>query len=163
MIRIRPTIQCDLEQLERAYNEAFESNSRFFPDNMVEDEEDESPDLSPFLAYSMPDKISLSFEVDRVIVGGAILTRHNSSANKLERFYISPEYQNKGFGYKAWKYIEETYPNPFGWELVTPTCLINNAYFYINKCGFVISQVRDIADDGVGMFVFKKYAFSQGN
>ena len=153
---IRNTTYNDIEQLEQIYREAFESNNRFFPDNMVEDSEDGASDLSPSLAFQIPEKTVLSLELDGTLIGGIILTLFNKNANKLDRLYIAPKYQGKGFGYDAWRYIEKTYPNPFGWELITPTCLINNACFYINKCGFVISKVTDVREDGVGMFVFTK-------
>ena len=154
---IRDTTHNDIEQLEQIYSEAFKSNNRFFPDNMVEDNEEGEPDLSPSLALQIPEKTVLSLELDGTLIGGIILTLFNTNANKLDRLYIAPKYQGKGFGYEAWTYIEKIYPNPFGWELVTPTCLINNACFYINKCGFVISKVTDVCEDGVGMFVFTKY------
>lgn len=90
------------------------------------------------------------------LIGGAIITCSDSDANTLNRLYISPNWQNRGIGLFVWKHIEKTYFNECGWKLATPTCLINNACFYVNKCGFVISSMTDVADDGIGMFVFTK-------
>ena len=59
---IRDTTHNDIEQLEQIYSEAFESNNRFFPDNMVEDNEEGEPDLSPSLAFQIPEKTVLSLE-----------------------------------------------------------------------------------------------------
>lgn len=155
-MNIRETIRSDIEKLELVYKAAFASNSRYFPQNMNEEENEDDVDLSPEIAWGDPKTVQLSFECNTELIGGAIITCSDTAANTLDRLYVAPDWQGKGIGLSAWKYIEEKYFNKFGWRLVTPTCLINNACFYINKCGFVISEVTDVADDGVGMFVFTK-------
>lgn len=145
----------EINELETIYKEAFESN--VFPDNMIETEEDEhDTDLSPEISMKRDDLISLSIYHMGKLVGGAILDCTNYEKNKLERLFISSEVQNKGLGYEAWKIIEHDYSKKCGWTLKTPTCLMNNIYFYINKCGFRIVKVEDIGADGIGMFVFEK-------
>ena len=46
----------------------------------------------------------------------------------------------KGIGYKAWKAIEEKYPETKVWETHTPFFEKRNIHFYVNKCGFKIVE-----------------------
>lgn len=74
-------------------------------------------------------------------VGGAVLiideiTKHNS----LEFFFMYPNGHSNGIGYKAWKAIEEKYPETKVWETHTPYFEKRNIHFYVNKCGFKIVE-----------------------
>lgn len=145
----------DINKMEIIYREAFESN--VFPENMIETEDDDAEeDLSPKAAYRRNDLTLLSIYYEEELVGGAILDCTNYEKNKLERLFISPKMQHKGLGYKAWQIIEQDYSKKHGWTLKTPTCLMKNILFYVNKCGFHIVRVEDIGADGIGMFIFEK-------
>ena len=144
----------EITGLEAAYKKAFESN--VFPEYMIEDEDDDEPDLSPAISINRNDLITLTIYEDGKIVGGAILDCTGNDKNKLERLFISPEYQRHGLGFAAWQKIVQDYSENRGWILRTPTCLMNNICFYVNKCGFHIVRVEDIGSDGIGMFVFEK-------
>ena len=50
------------------------------------------------------------------------------------------EYLGKGIGYKAWKMIEELYPDTKVWETHTPHFMMKNIHFYVNRCGFHIVE-----------------------
>lgn len=154
MMNVKKAIITDIEYLNAIYNDAFESNP--CPDNLIEDDDDE-PDLIPEIAMNNPDKIVLSFFEDGNLIGGAIIDNHRSDINILDRLFISPCFQRKGYGYQAWQEIEKNFSTGLCWKLRTPTYLINNACFYINKCGFSITEVEDIGEDGIGMFVFTKH------
>lgn len=151
---ISKTTLTEIDELETIYKNAFESN--IFPDNMIETEEDDEEDLSPCIAIKKSELISLSIYHNGKLIGGAILDCVNYEKNKLERLFISPSDHNKGLGYEAWKIIERDYSKKQGWMLKTPTCLMNNICFYVNKCGFHIVKVEDVGADGIGMFVFEK-------
>ena len=74
-------------------------------------------------------------------VGGAILkidkeTHHN----ELEILFTSPEEHGKGIGYGAWLAIEELHPETEIWETCTPYFEKRNIHFYVNKCGFHITE-----------------------
>lgn len=74
-------------------------------------------------------------------IGGAVLSIHTETQyNSLDFFFISPEYQNKGFGYAAWKAIEEKYPDTKIWQTVTPYFEKRNIHFYVNCCRFKIVE-----------------------
>lgn len=153
---IKPATPIDANNLEKIYAAAFESNARFFPDDMEEDGEEEGEDFSLEDAISSSDKTVLGIWEDGCLVGGAVISVAANGVYTLERLFILPEKQGKGYGYRAWKEIEKTHPEAKGWELRTPTCLINNVCFYVNKCGFSIVRVEDMGSDGVGMYVFRK-------
>ncbi|MBM7865806.1 GNAT family N-acetyltransferase [Heliobacterium gestii] len=73
--------------------------------------------------------------------GGAVLiidemTQHNS----LALFFISVNEHGHGIGYKAWKAIEEKYPETKVWKTHTPYFEKRNIHFYVNKCGFQIVE-----------------------
>ena len=74
-------------------------------------------------------------------VGGVILkidaqTHHN----ELEILFVSPEEHTKGIGYGAWKAVEALHPETLVWETCTPYFEKRNIHFYVNKCGFRITE-----------------------
>ena len=74
-------------------------------------------------------------------IGGAVLSIYTETqCNSLNFFFVSPEYQNKGLGYAAWKAIEERYPDTKVWKTVTPYFEKRNIHFYVNCCGFKIVE-----------------------
>ena len=154
-MRIKKATIEDIPQLNDIYDAAFESNP--CPENLIEDEaDDDEPDLTPEIALKNPSKTLLSFFEEDSIIGGAVLDISNPAINLLDRLFIAPPYQKRGYGNMAWQEIEQHYTSAPIWKLRTPTYLIGNAYFYINKCGFSITGVEDIGKDGIGMFVFTK-------
>lgn len=92
-------------------------------------------------AFHAPDAVVYHLVQGNHKVGGAVLSiRMGTQHNALEFFFITPEYQNKGIGYAAWKAIEEKYPDTKVWQTVTPYFEKRNIHFYVNKCGFRITE-----------------------
>ena len=152
---IKAAVLADTKELEEIYSSSFESNAAFFPDDMEEDDDGEE-DFSFESAITMSKKTVLGFWENARLIGGAVISQDVCEINLLERLFILPEKQGKGYGYRAWMEIEKMYPCIREWRLRTPTCLINNVCFYVNKCGFSIVRVEDMGNDGVGMYVFSK-------
>jgi hypothetical protein len=72
-------------------------------------------------------------------------------------FFISPKCQGKSLGQKALKMVEDTFPETKFWRLITPTQVLRNTVFYINKCGYSIVQVNEYdKEKEYGVFVFEK-------
>lgn len=65
--------------------------------------------------------------------------------NSLELFSISPKHHSRGIGARVWNKVEELYPEATAWETTTPTFAIKNVNFYVNKCGFHIVELLDMA------------------
>ena len=72
-------------------------------------------------------------------VGGAIVTG-DGTAMHLDFIFIDPDCQNLHLGLAAWNAIEARYPDARTWELVTPYHEKRNIHFYVNKCGFAITE-----------------------
>lgn len=157
-MQIKAAAAADTEKLERIYALSFESNSPFFPDDMEEEDGDTEEELSFSSAIALSDKTVLGIWKDGHLIGGALISKSPDEVNILERMFILPEEQGKGYGHRVWLEIERTFPCQGGWKLRTPTCLINNICFYVNKCGFSIVRVEDMGRDSVGMYVFFKAA-----
>jgi len=74
-------------------------------------------------------------------VGGVIVTINRiTNRNHLDFFFIDPEVHSKGLGLAAWKAIEAAYPETERWETGTPYFEQRNIHFYVNKCGFKITE-----------------------
>ncbi|MBQ4793607.1 GNAT family N-acetyltransferase [Pectobacterium versatile] len=153
---IKVAVLADTKELEEIYSSSFESNAAFFPDDMEEEDDDGEEDFSFESAITMSKKTVLGFWENARLIGGAVISQDVCEINLLERLFILPEKKGKGYGYRAWMEIEKMYPCVREWRLRTPTCLINNVCFYVNKCGFSIVRVEDMGNDGVGMYVFSK-------
>ncbi len=75
------------------------------------------------------------------IVGGAIVVideqhRHGS----LELLYVKRGIQSKGIGRFIWFEIEQRHPHIAVWETITPAFTKRNIHFYVNVCGFQITE-----------------------
>lgn len=74
-------------------------------------------------------------------VGGAVVKLDPvSHRNELELLFVTPHEHGKGVGFRAWKKIEERYPDTAVWETCTPYFETRNIHFYVNKCGFHIVE-----------------------
>ena len=80
--------------------------------------------------------LSNGTRVGGVIVSINKVTQHNS----LDILFIAKGKDGKGIGYKAWKAIEEKYPETKVWETHTPCFEKRNIHFYVNKCKFKIVE-----------------------
>ncbi|MGL5312655.1 MAG: GNAT family N-acetyltransferase [Peptostreptococcaceae bacterium] len=74
-------------------------------------------------------------------IGGVIVSiNEETQYNSLDFLFIAKGNGGKGIGYKAWKAIEEKYPETKVWETHTPYFEKRNIHFYVNKCGFKIVE-----------------------
>ncbi len=78
-----------------------------------------------------------------ILVGGALISIKDTVKGYLELFFIAGNVEGKGVGTKAWKAIEEAYPNIKIWETATPYFQKRNIHFYVNKCGFHIVEYHN--------------------
>lgn len=120
------------QHLQNAFTQAAQKDFPDFPE-VIPPERDIDESLSA------PGCDVLQFVYDGVPVGGAIVT--GEGANKLLDFiFVDTEHQDKHLGYAAWRAIEAHYPEAERWELVTPYHEKRNIHFYINRCGFHITE-----------------------
>lgn len=107
--------------------------------------------------------------VDGEMVGGAVVIINESTQhNHLDLLFVKNGVQSNGIGKKIWFELERIYPNTKVWETCTPYFDKRNIHFYVNVCGFHITEffnekhpMLDTPDDFVGdgnegMFAFMK-------
>lgn len=102
-------------------------------------------------------------------VGGAVVSIDaGTQINSLDFFFIQAGEIGRGLGRKAWKALEQHYPDTKVWITHTPYFEKRNIHFYVNVCGFSIVEYfnnyhkdqrhptdPDLPGDG-GMFRFEK-------
>ena len=103
------------------------------------------------------DTETLTIFYDGEIVGSVIIKEIEPETKEILLFFIAPKMQGKNLGQNALKMVEELYPETRIWRLATPTQVLRNSVFYINKCGYSIVRVNEWdKDKESGMFVFEK-------
>ena len=76
---------------------------------------------------------------------------------RIELFYLIIDYQSKGIGKVALGMVEEYFPNAKVFRLITPTQVVRNSVFYINKCGYKIVKVIDFnKEENTADYLFEK-------
>ena len=106
---------------------------------------------------------------DGETVGGVIVAiDRETQHNHLDLLYVKSGVQGKGIGKSIWYAVEELYPDTKVWETCTPYFEKRNIHFYVNVCGFYITEFFNekhpmpdtpedfIGDGNEGMFAFQK-------
>jgi GNAT superfamily N-acetyltransferase len=144
MLSFARATQEDAEQLTEVSIAAFDDDSRVYR----EIESGGPPGYNSIewqisvMEWSNYHKIIL----DGKIIGGIIVFKSKEDGSYfLGRIFIEPSYQNKGYGKKAMKYIEEYYLDSKKWQLDTPQWSVRNHHFY-EKCGYIRTGVQ--GEDG---------------
>lgn len=157
-IEIRPSKKEELQQLERMEEVSFNVNGKYFKNGVLPPLPKEDKDAYSFKAlWEKVDTETWTILIEEEIAGGAVVKDISTDKKEVALFFISSQIQGKGYGQKALRMIEASYPEVTTWRLVTPTQVIRNAVFYINKCGYSIVSVVDWdKENECGMFVFEK-------
>ncbi|MDL2059371.1 GNAT family N-acetyltransferase [Mesosutterella sp. AGMB02718] len=108
--------------------------------------------------------------VDGEMVGGAVVAIDRKTGhNHLDLLFVKNGCQSHGIGKKIWFAIEKMYPDTVVWETCTPYFEQRNIHFYVNVCGFTITEFFNarhpmpdvpadfIGDGGEGLFKFQKW------
>jgi len=80
----------------------------------------------------------------KIICNGQLVGNVSLRDNKDNTYYLGclciiPEYENKGIGQKAVRFIESQFPGAICWTLETPADKDKNLYFY-KKMGYTITN-----------------------
>lgn len=107
--------------------------------------------------------------VDGEPAGGAVVViDEETQHNHLDLLFVKWGVQSKGVGKRIWFALEALYPQTRVWETCTPYFERRNIHFYVNVCGFHITEFfnekhpmpdtpEDFVGDGnLGMFLFQK-------
>ena len=112
----------------RAAHEAFPD----FPETIPPER-----DIDESLAAAGAEALQVVLDGQRV--GGAIVSGDGANM-ALDFLFVDTAYQDKHLGYATWQAIEARYPHATHWELVTPYHERRNIHFYVNRCGFAITE-----------------------
>ena len=72
-------------------------------------------------------------------LGATLLTELPENVTMVDILFLSDDHA-KGIGAQVWQAIERSHPQTKLWKLLTPYSEKRNIHFYINKCGFVITE-----------------------
>lgn len=81
-------------------------------------------------------------------IGGLALFIYDNNINYLGNIFIDPDLQGQGIGSAIWSFAEHTYPGTVMWRTDTIWFSKRNHYFYVNKCGFKITYIKNPRDIG---------------
>lgn len=79
------------------------------------------------------------------IIGGIDIRDLGDGKFRLNRIFISPEYQGKGLGTQVMQLIEVEFPRAVQWSLDTPYLNIKNHHFY-EKLGYIKVGEHEITE-----------------
>jgi GNAT superfamily N-acetyltransferase len=99
---------------------------------------------------------------DGVAAGGMIVWILPDGDNFLGTIFVDPDFQNRGMGGAAWKFIEEKYPQTKSWRLTTPKEALKNNFFHRTKCGFHRVDSDRIVREAEGPYIYMKKMMPSG-
>lgn len=157
-ITIRPAKAVEFEQLEQMEEASFHVNSKYFENGVLPPLPEEDKEAYSFKALCEAQDTEIwTILIEDELAGGAVVKDISIDKKEVVLFFMSPQVQGNGYGQTALKMIEDSYPDVKTWRLVTPTQVIRNVVFYINKCGYSIVSVEGWdKEKECGMFVFEK-------
>ncbi|MBE6385749.1 MAG: GNAT family N-acetyltransferase [Lentisphaerae bacterium] len=79
-------------------------------------------------------------DADGIPAGGTIIKKEGKGKYSLDLLFVFKEFINKKIGTAVWQIIEKHYPDAEIWETCTPYFDRRNIHFYVNKCGFKITE-----------------------
>lgn len=151
-IVLKTTKKEEIEYIQKIKLDAYSVNKKYFEGGILPGKLDNISSL-----YHDTDYDLFTIYLNDVIVGALAVKEVEAHTMQIDSFFIAKEYQDKDLGCKALNKIEELYPNIKTWRLVTPTQLMKNIVFYINKCGYSIVNVFDYdREKETGWYLFEK-------
>ena len=161
-----PMMECEIPMFKRDIQEAFQKG---FEEVYGKTEGTILPEKDIERSLEADGSVAYKAVVDGKIVGGAVVViNEETQHNHLDLLYVKNGIQTKGIGFKIWSAIERLYPKTKVWETCTPYFEKRNIHFYVNKCGFHITEFYNekhpmpdtpedfIGDGNEGMFAFQK-------
>lgn len=157
-IELKKTVKEEIGYITELEKISFEVNAQYFENGILPPLLEEEKDTYSLKAlYEQNDTETLTIYYEDEIIGCVIVKDFEYQKKEVLLFFISPKMQGKNFGQRALKVLEEMYPETRTWRLVTPTQVLRNTVFYVNKCGYSIVKVEDYnKEKNCGMFVFEK-------
>ncbi len=106
------------------------------------------------MARNITDNYTYKILCDGSVVGDIIVRDQGSGDCHIKCLCVIPEYENKGIGQSAMKFVESCFPDAVHWSLDTPSDKLRNHYFY-KKLGYEVTGEHDV--EGLKISYFEKY------
>ena len=148
----------EVDVFNKADEAAFNVHARYFPEGIVpgaaENDRDEY-NLSKIM--DDPKFTVLSIKDDGRFVGGAVVEDMGKHVREIAIFFLIVEYQSRGIGKTALDMVEAYFPDTRIFRLITPSNVVRNVVFYVNKCGYRIIKAIDYdREANTADYVFEK-------
>lgn len=156
----------DLKQYKTDMQEAFQKG---YEDQFGKTDEIILPEKDIDQSLHAKGSIAYKAVVDGRMAGGAVvIIDEGTQHNHLDLLFVKYGIQSRGIGKAIWFEIEKLYPKTKVWKTCTPYFEKRNIHFYVNVCGFHITEffnekhpMKDasdgfIGDGNEGMFEFQK-------
>ena len=134
----------EIPLFNKSEEEAFRVHDKYFQDGNVpgaEEDVREEHDLNTIIDDSRFTVLAICD--DDTFVGGAIVEDQGENEMDIALFFLIVEYQSKGIGKMALDMVEAYFPEAKVFRLITPSQVVRNTVFYVNKCGYHIVKVVD--------------------
>ncbi len=157
VLRIDKAKSSEYDLLNKMQAESFETTKHYFPNGELPPPPENEIDLSFERFLNNADYTVLSILCDSDIIGSAVIKEQGDNIREIELFFIKADKIGNGIGSQALKMIEDFFPNTRIWRLITPTLVMKNVVFYINKCGYHIVKVQNFdRNTNTGVYLFEK-------
>ena len=155
-VQLLTTEEVDL--FNKADEEAFNVHARYFPDGIVPGAaEDDRGEYDLRKVIDDPKFTVLGIYDDDRFIGGAIVEETGKQIREISIFFLILEYQSKGIGKTALELVEAFFPETRVFRLITPSNVVRNVVFYVNKCGYRIVKAVDYdREANTADYVFEK-------
>lgn len=139
-VELIPLLDCDREQFIRDNQEAF----RYGAMEEFGRRDDHMEEEGEIISKATIEKSIETGNAYRIVykgekVGGLVV-RVDNDRGDLDLLFVSPKCHSKGIGYAAWCEVEKMFPEVKKWETCTPYFETRNIHFYVNRCGFHITE-----------------------
>lgn len=157
-ITLKHTKEDELNMLMKIEDESFQEQAKCFENGMLPPlSEEEKEEFSLTTLFAEKDTTVLSIFGDEHLIGGTVVKVIDKDTKEIVLFFISPNYQGNGLGRQALQMVEDYFPDTKLWHLITPTQVLRNSVFYVNKCGYHIVRIDEFDKQKEhGVFVFEK-------
>lgn len=147
----------EIDLFNRGEERAFDVHAKYFEDGLIPKGDEEEHKYEPEKLLDNPKFTLLSIKDGEKFIGGAIVEKMEKNVFDIGIFYLIVEYQAKGIGKQALDMIEEYFSYAKKFTLITPSQVLQNTVFYINKCGYNIVKVIDFdREKNTADFIFEK-------
>ncbi|WNS46290.1 GNAT family N-acetyltransferase [Paenibacillus sp. MMS20-IR301] len=136
-MNIRKAVPDDAGKLAALMKETFDTEMRrWLPGEEVQDSNLRPPgyDSIEQHRYAIRESEYYVLEEEAVIIGGASIQQTGRHA-RVDKIFIDPLCQGRGYGSILLAYLEEQYPEARAWKLETSSRQLNNHRFY-EKAGY---------------------------